>query len=106
MGAGDWLGYCFLIQFWLFLSDGSAFGVCRQGLILLICFNALGLRAELSYRELKPVDTKYPVKHNIGLRGGVPEWPKGSDCKSDGSALGGSNPPPSTRLGAMRWASR
>ena len=28
--------------------------------------------------------------------GGVPEWPKGSDCKSDGSAFGGSNPPPST----------
>ena len=35
-----------------------------------------------------------------GLRfGGVPEWPKGSDCKSDGSAFGGSNPPPSTTLG-------
>ncbi len=43
--------------------------------------------------------------------GGVPEWPKGSDCKSDGSAFGGSNPPPSTislelssvaRLGRMR----
>ncbi len=28
--------------------------------------------------------------------GGVPEWPKGSDCKSDGFAFGGSNPPPST----------
>ena len=30
--------------------------------------------------------------------GGVPEWPKGSDCKSDGSAFGGSNPPPSTKF--------
>ncbi len=30
-------------------------------------------------------------------RGGVPEWPKGADCKSVGSAFGGSNPPPSTR---------
>ena len=28
--------------------------------------------------------------------GGVPEWPKGSDCKSDGSAYVGSNPTPST----------
>ena len=28
--------------------------------------------------------------------GGVPEWSKGSDCKSDGSAFGGSNPPPTT----------
>ena len=31
-----------------------------------------------------------------GIRGGVPEWPKGSDCKSDGSAFEGSNPSPST----------
>ncbi len=29
--------------------------------------------------------------------GGVPEWPKGADCKSAGGAYGGSNPPPSTR---------
>ena len=28
--------------------------------------------------------------------GGVPEWPKGPDCKSDGSAFVGSNPTPST----------
>ena len=25
--------------------------------------------------------------------GEVPEWPKGTDCKSVGSAFGGSNPP-------------
>ena len=38
------------------------------------------------------------VKHFfiISSSGGVPERPKGSDCKSDGSAFGGSNPPPST----------
>ena len=37
--------------------------------------------------------------HNARLTfGGVPERPKGSDCKSDGSAFGGSNPPPSTRM--------
>ena len=29
--------------------------------------------------------------------GGVPERSKGADCKSVGSAFGGSNPPPSTR---------
>lgn len=28
--------------------------------------------------------------------GEVPEWPKGADCKSAGSAYGGSNPPLST----------
>ena len=30
--------------------------------------------------------------------GGVPERPKGADCKSAGDAYGGSNPPPSTIL--------
>ena len=29
--------------------------------------------------------------------GGVPERPKGTDCKSVGDAFGGSNPPPSTK---------
>ena len=29
--------------------------------------------------------------------GGVPERPKGADCKSAGVAYGGSNPPPTTR---------
>ena len=28
--------------------------------------------------------------------GRVPEWPKGTDCKSVSFAFGGSNPPPST----------
>ena len=31
------------------------------------------------------------------ILGGVPEWPKGADCKSAGSTFGGSNPPPSTK---------
>ena len=30
--------------------------------------------------------------------GGVPEWSKGTDCKSVGDAFGGSNPPPTTSL--------
>ena len=29
--------------------------------------------------------------------GGVPEWPKGTDCKSAGNAYGGSNPPAPTK---------
>ena len=32
--------------------------------------------------------------------GGVPEWSKGTDCKSVGKAFGGSNPPPTTILKA------
>jgi hypothetical protein len=34
---------------------------------------------------------------SLAFTGGVPEWPKGADCKSAGGAYGGSNPPPSTR---------
>ena len=30
--------------------------------------------------------------------GGVPEWSKGTDCKSVGEAFGGSNPPPTTTV--------
>ncbi len=29
------------------------------------------------------------------LHGRIPEWPKGTDCKSAANCFGGSNPPPS-----------
>ena len=36
-------------------------------------------------------------------RGKIPEWPKGADCKSVGTAFGGSNPPlPTKKDIAMR----
>ncbi len=35
----------------------------------------------------------------VGVRdGGVPEWPKGTDCKSVSYAFAGSNPASSTNL--------
>ncbi len=46
----------------------------------------------------KAVDTSWPSPDNSApCIGGVPERPKGADCKSAGSAFGGSNPPPSTK---------
>ena len=33
-------------------------------------------------------------KIDIIKYGRIPEWPKGTDCKSAGNAFGGSNPPP------------
>ena len=30
--------------------------------------------------------------------GWIPEWPKGTDCKSAANCFGGSNPPPSISL--------
>ena len=32
------------------------------------------------------------VSHN--MNGWIPEWPKGTDCKSAANCFGGSNPPP------------
>ena len=34
----------------------------------------------------------------IGLYGWIPEWPKGTDCKSAANCFGGSNPPPSIKV--------
>ena len=40
--------------------------------------------------------------------GGLPEWPKGADCKSAGIAFDGSNPSPSTTPNTLRgvWTRR
>lgn len=56
--------------------------------------------------RIQVVDKNSNIMHNVLLsRGGVPEWPKGPDCKSDGSAFVGSNPTPSTtnELGMHDW---
>ena len=34
----------------------------------------------------------------IGFFGWIPEWPKGTDCKSAANCFGGSNPPPPIAL--------
>ena len=35
------------------------------------------------------------VQLNMRYFGWIPEWPKGTDCKSAATRFGGSNPPPS-----------
>jgi hypothetical protein len=42
------------------------------------------------------VDFQKIFEMRLPVFGGVPERSKGADCKSVGSAFGGSNPPPST----------
>ena len=42
----------------------------------------------------QPVVGSIPTTSSIFGR--IPEWPNGTDCKSVGSAFGGSNPPPPT----------
>ena len=38
--------------------------------------------------------------------GWIPEWPKGTDCKSAANCFGGSNPPPSIALRCEMWYNR
>ena len=43
-----------------------------------------------------PTSSNLPFRHTSEL-GGIPEWPKGADCKSVVSDFGGSNPPSPTK---------
>ena len=42
-----------------------------------------------------PIIGFYTISYCI--YGQIPEWPKGTDCKSAANCFGGSNPPPSIR---------
>ena len=39
------------------------------------------------------------------IYGWIPEWPKGTDCKSAANCFGGSNPPPSIAEGKRLFGS-
>ncbi len=57
-------------------------------------------RSSIASIENGPFDIEGSYDENVpptfARAGGVPERPKGPDCKSDGSAFVGSNPTPST----------
>ena len=59
----------------------------RWGLVFAVLALLLLTAALVRMRQRIPAPTEY---------GGVPEWPKGTDCKSAGYAYGGSNPPAPT----------
>ena len=48
--------------------------------------------------------SKLPLQRT-GEYGGIPEWPKGADCKSVVSDFGGSNPPSPTKNELMKVSS-
>ena len=60
--------------------------------------NTVGVLAQLG--EHLPYKQRVIGSSPIGPidYGWIPEWPKGADCKSVGTAFEGSNPSPSTRL--------
>ncbi len=75
-------------------SAGHVFG----SLIYLVCCGAVASVAQLVELLIcnQWVGGSSPSAGSINALGGVPEWPKGTDCKSVGDAFGGSNPPPTT----------
>ena len=54
------------------------------------------MRSALERCVGKNISLAYPLRVRKKHPGGVPEWPKGADCKSAGTAFDGSNPSPST----------
>ena len=44
----------------------------------------------------------FTLLRHFAWRGWIPEWPKGTDCKSAAICFGGSNPPPS--ICTLQWA--
>ena len=54
--------------------------------------------ANLRFYNEKLLDSRSASNENAAPFGGIPEWPKGSDCKSDVIDFEGSNPSPSTRF--------
>ena len=42
-----------------------------------------------------------PCRSHLTKYGWIPEWPKGTDCKSAANCFGGSNPPPSISRKAL-----
>ena len=71
--------------------------VCPQGYILIRIWDlssagrASALQAE--GHRFEPYRSHY---------GWIPEWPKGTDCKSAANCFGGSNPPPPIHLSNIR----
>ena len=61
---------------------------------LIAQLNKYGILAQLG--EHLPYKQRVIGSSPIGpIYGWIPEWPKGTDCKSAANCFGGSNPPPS-----------
>ena len=66
-------------------------GACR----LRECFFKHALARKTSKKLKKYLAKTFFFVYNKFIHGWIPEWPKGTDCKSAGDAFEGSNPSPS-----------
>ena len=69
-------------------------GSSPPGVVRMKFYNMHGILAQLG--EHLPYKQRVIGSSPIGsILGWIPEWPKGTDCKSAANCFGGSNPPPS-----------
>ena len=54
----------------------------------------------ISRLSVRVRSSAYSLKNEYGW---IPEWPKGTDCKSAANCFGGSNPPPSIPFQNKNW---
>ena len=54
--------------------------------------------------EKKLAILKNVIYNTLVVHGWIPEWPKGADCKSVGTAFEGSNPSPSSEFSSYIFA--
>ena len=68
-------------------------GACR----LRECFFKHALAHKISKKPKKYLAKTFFFVYNKFVHGWIPEWPKGTDCKSAGNAFDGSNPSSPTK---------
>ena len=78
----------------------SAENACKNQLYTVCNQQVRGSSPFTSSREVRRLGWLSRLTPIIEYRGGVPEWPKGADCKSVGTAFSGSNPLSPTRENA------
>ena len=75
-------------------AEGHRFEPYRSHLVLQ-CADVAQLAEQLICNQ--QVIGSSPIIGLVLTFGWIPEWPKGTDCKSAANCFGGSNPPPSIR---------
>ena len=78
-------------------AEGHRFEPCRSHLTnSFISYADVAQLAEQLICNQQVIGSSPIIGFKI-LYGGIPEWPKGADCKSVSCAFGGSNPPSPTQ---------
>ena len=79
-----------------YIMEGAV-GSCR-GLAVKVSLKMLQIGLEIITEKQYHTGAGFPARQRNERHGEIPEWSKGTDCKSVGSAFAGSNPALATIL--------